>query len=289
MERCGTHSCANIVKNAAAEKAHAVHEEKPFLCKEAQLVYLDKDFRTKDFNLKLKNYRKHKKSLVFEANHRLTFFIPTLMRHFGPENCKIIFLARNPIPTLISRISTWAHYKDYLHMYPSFFFENLKEEPEKKPFNEYRISPKKSEYIESLADLYLWEWLETYKVARQGLSVIPAHTRKIMFCEDLTSQFDHLLGFIGMHHFNITGEVVGWARTKSDSIYKQTKDQETDVFITQNRDPHKDKIILFARNEINKNKGSIMSKIKTELIKLPLLDDDIVQMDKRIIKFFEIL
>jgi hypothetical protein len=290
MERCGTHSIANIIKSASKVKSYVVHEDKPLLCREAKLVYGTGDFRTESLKEKLRFLRKKHKEckLVCEANHRLGYFITTLMKEFAPY-CKFIFSVRDPVATIISRISIWAHYPDFIDKYPEFYkkcISSLKTSPE---FNQYRISPPRSFTDKRLAELYLWEWLENYKFVRKELACIPKHNRFIVFTEDITSKFDHILGFVGMEYFKVDDEVMGWARVKSDSVFPQSKEKETDNFITNNRDPSSDETIIFANREVGKALGAIGSMVLDEFSTLQSdMDDDLVQMDARIVKQFKL-
>lgn len=290
MERCGTHSIANIIKSAARVKHYVVHEDVPTLCKEANLLFNGLDFRTEDLKAKVRFLRKKHKEckLVCEANHRLGYFITFLMREFSSNGCKFIFSIRDPVATIISRISIWAHYPDFLHKYPDFYKEEIAKLKTKLEFNRYRISPPKSFEKKSLVELYLWEWIENYKFVRKELACLPTENRFIIFTEDITSKFDHILGFIGMEYMKVDEEVMGWSRVKSDSVYPQHKEKETDVFITNNRDPISDKTISFANNEVLPFRGLISSTILKEFYTLPDLDDDIVDMDRRLANLLQL-
>jgi hypothetical protein len=288
MERCGTHSAANIIKNASKVPSYVVHEDQPFLCKEARLIFEGKDFRTEALKEKVRILRKHHKKcrLVCEANHRLGFFVSFLMREFAPK-CKIVFLVRDPIATIISRISIWSHYQDFLDKYPDFYRQKISEMTPPFDFNKYRLAPPKSFANKSIVELYLWEWLETYKFTRQELTLVPRSNRLVMVTEDLTRDFARLLHFIDKDYFKIDDEVMGWSRVKSDSVYVQPKEKETDMFVTRNR-ATTDETVLYAKAEVMKSKGLIFSKISDELFKLPPIDDDLVDMDKQIVKFLQV-
>lgn len=286
MERCGTHSAANIIRSAAAVSSHVEHEEEPTWCREAKLIYEEKDFRTTDFKKKIANLRLHAKThkLVCEANHRLSFFSTLLMREFAPD-CKFVFLIRDPIATITSRIATWAHFKDYIDKYPADYVKEIERMvlPGKRQFNEFRLAPPKQYAERELGELYAWEWVETYKYARRELHNIPVGNRKIMRCEDLTSKFRDLLDFIGSDYFNVDDEVVGWSRTKSDSVYYQDRFVKTDRSLTQNRDPGKDGPLIFARQVIDKSGIDIKAKIISELGGLPKIDRDLIDMDMAVV------
>lgn len=277
MERSGTHSAANIIKTAVSTSAHVIHEEKPPLCREAKLLYEEQDFRTKDFKTKIAKYRKYgeKFDLVCEANHRLSFFPTLLMREFYPD-CKFVFLIRDPISTLISRISTWAYYKEFAHRYPSTYLSETDTNvlPEKKCFNEYRLSPPSSYGERSLGELYCWEWLETYKYARKELQTIPPEFRKVMVCEELTTNYEQLFDFIGSKYFKVTDSVRECVKVKSDSI-------------THNRNIIADGAVIFAKNLISQSKGAITSTILSELATVPKLDRDLIDMDIKIEKMLK--
>ncbi len=283
MERCGTHSAANIIKHASSVPNYVVHEEVPFLCREAKLLFEGKDFRTDALKEKVRLWRNRKKrfTLLCEANHRFCYFTTFLAREF-PE-CKIVFLYRDPIATIVSRLSIWSHYPEHLLMYPEFYRERVAELQPPHDFNEFRITPPKSFVPKSIIDLYVWEWLENYKFARRELTCIPHRNRLVMLTDNLTKNFDRLLGFIGMNYFKVDDEVMGWARVKSDSVYVQQKEKETDVFITRNRDPEKDETVLFSKDIVNRHKSAISTLILGELGKLPAdVDDDLLSMDKQV-------
>lgn len=284
MERCGTHSLANIIKVASSVSSYVVHEDTPTLCREAKLLFDGLDFRTEDFKTKLKFLRKKHKEfkLVCEANHRLGYFITILMREFSSSGCKFIFSVRDPVSTIISRLSIWSHYPDFIHKYPDFYKENIAKLNSKLEFNKYRISPPKSFEKNKLVELYLWEWIQNYKFARKELACLPMENRFIIFTEDITSRFNEMLDFIGKDYMKIDDAVIGWSRLKSDSVYPQHKKIETDMFITNNRDPISDETIEFANNEVLPFKPLISSTVLEEIYNLPYLDDDIVNMDKRL-------
>jgi len=289
MERCGTHSIVNIIRSACKVPNYVVHEGVPFLCREAKLIFEGKDFRTESLKEKIRLFRKKSKEcrLVCEANHRLGYFITFLMREFAP-NCKFIFSVRDPLATITSRLSIWSHYPDFINKYPDFYKKKITELQPPYDFNEYRITPPKSFEKKSLIELYIWEWLENYKFVRRELACVSRQNRLIIFTEDITNRFDHILGFIGMEYFKVNAEVMGYARVKSDSVYVQPGEKETDVFITRNRDSQSDETILFAKKEVLSCKGLIANEIIKGLSKLDNdMDDDLIGMDKRIINLFQ--
>lgn len=272
LERSGTHSAANIIKTAINVSAHIVHEEEPTLCKEARLIYEEKDFRTKDFKSKIAKYHKYKKQFPFvcEANHRLSFFPTLLMREFYPY-CKFVLLIRDPIATIISRISTWAHYKEFLYKYPSSYIDETNNNVllNKKCFNEFRLSPPSSYSDKNLGELYCWEWLETYKYVRKELQTIPQEFRKVMVCDELTTKFEDLFNFIGTDYFKINQLVKDCVKVKSDSV-------------SNGRNMITDGAIIFAKNLISQCKGSIVSTILSEISRVPKLDRELIDMDIKI-------
>lgn len=283
MERCGTHSVTNILDKACTVSHHVVHEEAPYLCEEAKLLFEEKDYRTQNLKNKFSRWRAlHKNNkLVCEANHRLGYLILPIAREF--KDSKFIFLYRDPIATLISRISIWAYYPEYVHMYPEFYIEKLNSLSDKsKEFNKFRISPPKHVPCKSLIDVYLWEWLENYKFVRMQLACIPEKNRLLMSTGNITKEFSRLFQFVGNQYFQINDEVMGWSMVKSDSIYPQHKIKETDNFVTNSRDPKEDVFITYAKNMVKSNFDLISQKIFTELEKLPFLESDLLHMDKEI-------
>lgn len=288
MERCGTHSIANIIKSASNVKSYVVHEDHPTLCREAKLLFDGLDFRTDDLKEKISLLRKTHKThdLVCEANHRLGYFITILKREFA--NSKFVFSIRDPIATIISRLAIWSHYPDFINKYPEFYQDEIKKLRSNPDFNKYRISPPKTFDKKQLVELYVWEWIQNYKFARKELACIPIEDRFIIFTEDITEKFDHILGFIGMEFFKVDAEVMGWSRVKSDSVYPQKKEKETDVFVTNNRDSMSDLTIRFAKEQVYLNRSLIVETISREILDLQDLDDDIVNMDRRILGFLQL-
>lgn len=275
MERCGTHSSVNIIKSACQCSYFIVHEQEPFLCKEAKLLFEGKDFRTDDLKKKVSTWRKHHKTceLVCEANHRLGYFITFLSRQF--PGCKIIFLYRDPFATIISRLCIWSYYPEYMLLYPDFYKKRL-HQIKSHDFNDYRITPPNSFSIRSIIDLYMWEWVENYKFSRNELACIPKENRLIMMTESLTTETDKLFGFIGKDYFKIDDEVIRCANVKGDSVYAT-------------RDPTEDQTIMFAKQEVSSYKGVICNYISSELNRLQVdLDDDIINMDRKIMQFLKI-
>jgi hypothetical protein len=66
------------------------------------------------------------------------------------------------------------------------------------------------------------------------------------------------------------------------------KEKDTDVFITNNRNPASDETIKFANNEVSKHRALISSTILEELSTLPSLDDDIINMDRRLANYLQL-
>lgn len=265
MERCGTHSAANILRSAASAPAHVIHEEPPTWCREARLLFEGRDFRTPAFKKKIAMWRDyHKKCrLVCEANHRLSFFTSILMREFAPD-CRFVFLVRDPMETIHSRVATWAHYTHFPELYPRQYWEEMEVPEIKREFNDFRISPPWDYKGKALGELYAWEWIETYKYARNELQMIPSSCRKIMRCEELSNRFHNLFDYIGPDYFKLTDEVVGWAKTKSDSIQNRTGKHFT---------------VSFAKKTLDESYNTIKSVILDAVTQLPKTDPMMVEMD----------
>lgn len=289
MERCGTHSLVSIINNGCIMPHHVVHEEQPFLCKEAKLLFEGNDFRTENLKEKVQLWRKHHKhkALVCEANHRFGYFITFLARQF--PGCKIIFLYRDPFDTIVSRIGIWSYYPDFLDRYPDFFKKIVAGLTPPYDFNDYRISPPLDYPFRSIVELYAWEWIENYKFVRKELSCIPPSERFIMMTENITQDFRKVFKFINEDFFYINEELLAWSRLKSDSIYIQQKEHETDVFITRNRDPLTDQTVLFAKYEVYKNRDIIKSIISKGLKNISVdMENDLVNMDKQVKRLLEV-
>ncbi len=282
MERCGTHSVTNIIKHTCKVPHHVVHEESPLWCREAQLFFDGEgNWRTPDFWQKVRNYRKLHKTckLVCEANHRLSFFITTLARQF--PGCKIIFLVRDPLNTIVSKIGTWAHWESVLDKYPEEFRKAVIDIPvHKREFNTYRISPPCPKNL-NLHQLYTYEWLETYMEAKRQLALLPSQQRLVMMTEDITPQFRRILDFIGSDLFEITEDKLGWTALKADSIYVQEKKDDRDVFQTQGRSLE-DPTVKFARSLVNANRHFIVQEVLARLASCPQLEGDLIDIDNKV-------
>lgn len=289
LERCGTHSVVNIVRSACRVSHHVVHEEPPTLCQEAKLLFEGGDFRTPRLEQKLNHLKqKHDECLlVLEANHRLGYFTTLLMKEFAPE-CKFIFLVRNPLDTILSRLGVWAHYPAFLHKYPESYIESMNIPVNKQEFNTHRISPPLHFSHKSVVELYLWEWLENYKFVRAELTCIPKENRLLLPVELLTKEYERVLDFISKDYFRVDDEVVGWSRVKSDSIYVQSKEFESDRFETHGRRLETDTALIFARQEVDRNARLIASTITKELSQLPELDSELVELDMQVVRYFNV-
>lgn len=289
LERCGTHSVTNIVRSACRVSNHIVHEETPTLCQEAKLLFEGGDFRTLQLELKLNHLKqKHNECLlVFEANHRLGYFITVLMKEFGPE-CKFIFLVRNPLDTILSRMGMWAHYPMFLHKYPESYIESMNIPFLKQEFNTYRISPPPHFHFRSIVELYVWEWIQNYKFVRSELMCVPKENRLFMLLENLTRDYKAIFNFIKKDYFKVNDEVIGWSKVKSDSIYVQPKEIESDDYKTHGRNPDTDIALIYAQQEINNNTGLIVNSITKELSQLSEIDPDLVGLDMQVLKFFNV-
>ncbi len=239
MERCGTHSIANIFKKSCLFPSYVEHEPSPYLCQEASLVMTRKQWLTDNLKNRVKKYREMSGYLEFicEANHRLGFFAKYIGEQF--PDAKFILMVRNPIKTLVSRVATLAHWPEIIERYPFFYQEKIKKlVPKGKDcFNTFR--PKPPNFNTPLYEIYLWEWIETYRIIREQITGLK-HVM-ILDTKDIAISVDALLDFTGRSVFN---PIVAAHESKKriDSVYDQEDKADATEYAWDMFEPHKKNI-----------------------------------------------
>lgn len=221
------------------------------LCREAQLYMSGKDWRTEDFIRKVSFYKeKHRDfDLVCDCNHRLGFFVEELYRLFK-DKARFLFLIRDPIETLVSRVANWSHWREIIHRYPDFYQVQVKERvPDAKlDYNNYRITP--PSWDMPLHDLYLWEWLETFNETSRQLSAVKEEHRRAIHTEDLNLLYPLIYDLVGKNFFVLPRHTEHIAKIKHDSIHNREGNNDT---------------IEYAKSLIFTHKRYILSKIQSGL------------------------
>lgn len=186
LERCGTHTIAEIVRRSARNPCWVRHELYPSLSKEAFLKHNSNNYKTKDFVHKIRLYNRTDTKLICESNHRLGFFIEDI--HKNVPNAKFVFMLRNPIDLIRSRLlnfSTWPGYADIL---PEFYLKDIsnlsKHFTNGSPYqNRYRISPKTK--YDDIVKLHIFEITETIEIIMSQLKQINNNNYEIIWLENI--------------------------------------------------------------------------------------------------------
>ncbi len=248
FERCGTHSVVDILRSSCKAPAFIKHEDLPHLCYEAYQVMKGGEWETPDLLERIERYKALNRSvrLVCEGNHRLGFFA----KYFNDKlpGSRFVLLVRDPVKTLVSRIATLAHWPEIIHRYPETFQAKASNliPPGKMVFNQFR--PKPPNMNAPFYELYLWEWIETY---RETISQI-ANVDQVMLIEteSLTKSVGKLLSFVGKEFFDpiIAAKT---ADIKADSVYDHTDKFDLIAFAKDIIEPHADYIKKVIRQEFS--------------------------------------
>lgn len=258
FERCGTHGIVDILKKSCRVPAFIKHEDSPHLCYEAYRAVIGNGWETPDLKERVERYRglRSHVRLVCEGNHRLGFFAKYL--HDKLPGSKFVLLVRDPVETLVSLVATLAHWPEILHRYPDYFQAKVKTAvPKGKDvFNLYR--PKPPDLNAPLHELYLWEWMETYR--RTIAQIADVDQVMVMETRAIAKTVGKLLAFVGEGMFDPTLAAAA-AQVKSDSVYDHHDKADTIAFARDLIEPHADEI----RNAIRKKfpGDGIISRIST--------------------------
>ena len=191
LERCGTHTIAEAIRKSCDDpNTHGMakrpiswvrHESRPALAYEAFLKYTGQDYKTEDFIQKFEKYSRDDCSLVYESNHRLSFFIDDLNEAF--PDCKFIIMIRNPVKLIRSRLFNFILWAKKFETLPGCYQLDLYQLGPKnirgsKTQSMHRIIPKESTHYD-LIDLHIWEIKETINTIVSNLKNIEESRYKI--------------------------------------------------------------------------------------------------------------
>jgi hypothetical protein len=245
LERCGTHSIANILKKSCLVQSYIEHEPLPHLCYEASQFIDNQEWLTPGLENRIQFYKNNddKFEFICEVNHRLSFFVNYLGNEF-PES-KFILMIRDPIKTLVSRVATLAHWPDIIDRYPKFYQDKIKKlVPNGKDlFNTYR--PKPANFDMTIQDIYLWEWIETYRIVSKQ---IKNFNHIILETKMIANSVVDILNFIDGTIFD-SSIALQESKKRIDSAYENIHMSDTVVYAWDLFEPHMNKIKDRIREE----------------------------------------
>lgn len=188
LERCGTHTIAEIIRRSAHNPCWVKHELYPSMSKEAYLKYNNKNYKTKEFVDRMKLYNRIDTKLVCESNHRLGFMIEDIYNNV--TNAKFILLLRDPVRLIKSRLLNFSMWPKYSNMLPTEYINDLSNLS--KHFNGgsadqniYRITP--NSWTGNIIELHLFEITETIRVVMDQLKSINKNNYEIIWLENINN------------------------------------------------------------------------------------------------------
>jgi len=217
MERCGTHTLAEVIRRSS-EKGNwretniglhrkpttwIRHEHNPSLAKEAWSKFKGQSPKFNSFNRKLVKYQREDCNLLFEADHRLSFFINDIYKSLD-GNVKFIMLLRDPINLIRSRLMNFTMWPDFNCKYPGFYqmdMSNLQHTfgHGSTSQNEYRIRPDNHLQL-NIVDMHLWEITTTIDIVMNNLKSVDKENYKIWYIENLDPT--SIMNFVGKEYIN---------------------------------------------------------------------------------------
>jgi len=210
LERCGTHSFAEIIRRSTVVESWVRHEHRPCLAEDAftkfQMQEQEQEFMTEDLNNRLALYRRSDCKLVCESNHRLSFFIKEINEATNGTS-KFVLLLRNPLDLIASRLYNFALWPGFSDKYPGFYQFSIYELRQKfgdgsSDQNIFRI--RHSGYLDSdIIDLHLWEINKTLDVALKQLRSLRDDQYRIVWLEDIRNWHKEITQLINPSYFQI--------------------------------------------------------------------------------------
>lgn len=185
LERCGTHSAADIVRAAHPGKK-VYHEKYPYLCCEALQKFQGLPFNKIKLEEKLKQWSEP--DFICEANHRLSFFVEELL---SIPDAKFLLLLREPVDVLKSRIMILSYYPQILNMVDedlSFAFKSQYQHD----YNRYRLRPSFS--FDKVYQYYLWELTQTLYFVMGSLKKLPRGRYMVVHAARLADKLKYIIG-----------------------------------------------------------------------------------------------
>ena len=206
LERCGTHSFAEILRRTTYVESWIRHEHNPSLSKEAFDKFGKDEFDPTNLAHKLKLYNRKDCKLICESNHRLGFFIEEIDQ--SVENAKFVVLLRNPLSLLESRLMNYTTWDGFLDHYPGFYQLEMYGLRQKFPEgsgeqNYHRIRP--HDYLQTdIIDLHIWELIRTIDIIFNKLRELPPERYEVLWLEDITRWWRNLSHFVGPLYLRIS-------------------------------------------------------------------------------------
>jgi hypothetical protein len=245
FERCGTHGISNILRESCIVPSLVTHEPIPCLCYEASQVVSGGEWLTRELKHRVEKYKTLEQfQFICEANHRLCFVSKYINENI--PDAKFVLMVRDPVKTLVSRVATLAHWPVIIDRYPEFYRINVKKyvPPCKDVFNTFRPEPKV--FSDHLYEIYLWEWIETYRITIEQTKNI----KNLMIWEtrEMKNSVDKLLDFIGrdMFDFRVAAKE---ATKRADSIYERSNNLDLIAYAWEMFEPHADEIYERIKKE----------------------------------------
>lgn len=196
LERCGTHTIAEMVRKSSIVENWVRHEHRPCLAKEALMKFQGDDYKTDEFKSRMELYRRQDCMLICESNHRLGFFIDDINEATDGQ-AKFILMIRNPIDLIKSRLCNFTMWPDYIDNYPGFYqFDYFELQHTfgsgSVDQNEYRIVH--PEYLDSeIIDLHLWEISETLNYILDSLNKLSRDRYQIILLDSIQTSYTQIL------------------------------------------------------------------------------------------------
>lgn len=245
LERCGTHSLAEILRRSTLHSSWIRHEANvkddygnKVLSYAAFCKYRGIDFDYQSYIRKrIEYYDRHDVNLICDSNHRLGFFIKEIKNHI--ENAKFILMLRSPIQLIKSRLCNFCLWPALIKQYPLEYQLDLYNihtkftsscVPGSTSQNLHRIFPNHLLHIDqweaSIIESHLWEVNTTLQFIMDQLVCLPNCDYEIMWIDDLPREISKLKNLINKKHldFNIVKHVVkykfGESHKPSAKIYE---------------------------------------------------------------------
>ncbi len=199
LERCGTHTIAEVLRRSCNVECCVRHEHLPTLSHEAMLKYSGQYYKTPDFIRRLEFYSRLDCGLVAEANHRLSYFIDDIQTCLNGQ-CKFILMLRNPIELIRSRLYNFSIWPQFIHRFPLCYQLDIAKLrtvfSDGSPWqNVFRICP--DNFDVDPIDMHLWEISYTLRLALSQLKSLPKSSWEVFWLEYINQSATRLVQFVG--------------------------------------------------------------------------------------------
>lgn len=189
MERCGTHTIAEILRRGSMHESWVRHEFGPVLAKEVELKWVGEKYRTPTLRNRMEIYNRNDIFLMSESNHRLGFLIPEIID--AVDDPKFIMMLRDPISLVRSRLKNYSIWARDIEQLPEIYLKGLKivgNEFDNGSIDQniYRIKPLDgSAKNSSLARMHAWEIETTLRTTLSELKKLPPDMYEIIWIENI--------------------------------------------------------------------------------------------------------